>query len=96
MAESETPLEMCERHLAEAEVRVARRTRDLESLRLKLMEGPIMRNVLTLGVLTISLSNFGTCWAQSTASPPQIQPPAKTAPAKASHSVTEQRAAIQD
>ena len=77
---------MYERHLAEAEVRVDRHTRDLESLRLKLMEGPIMRKVLTLGVLMTSIASFGTCWAQSTASPPQIQPPAKTAPAKASHS----------
>jgi hypothetical protein len=86
MAENETPLEMCERHLAEAEVGVARHTRDLESLRLKLMEGPIMQKLLVMGTLTISLTCFGTCWAQSTASPPQIQPPAKTAPAKASHS----------
>ena len=48
--------------------------------------GRTMRKLLLVGVVTISLSNFGTCWAQSTASPPQIQPPAKTAPAKASHS----------
>ena len=45
-----------------------------------------MQKLLAMGVITISLTNFGTCWAQSTASPPQIQPPANTAATKASHS----------
>jgi len=48
--------------------------------------GPIMRKLLAMGVLTFSIASFGTCWAQNTASPPQIQPPAKTAPTQASHS----------
>ena len=39
-----------------------------------------MQKLLAMGVVTISLASFGTCWAQSTSSPPQIQPPAKTAP----------------
>ena len=41
--------------------------------------------LLALGVVAISV-NFGTCWAQGTASPPQLQAPAKTAPTQASHS----------
>ena len=45
-----------------------------------------MQKLLAMGVLTISLATFGTCWAQSTSPPSQTQPPAKTAPAKASHS----------
>jgi hypothetical protein len=45
-----------------------------------------MRKLLTSGVLTISIASFGTCLAQSTTSPPQIQPPAKTTPTQASHS----------
>jgi len=45
-----------------------------------------MRKLLAIGVLTISIASFGTCWAQNTASPPQMQPPAKTAPTQTSHS----------
>jgi hypothetical protein len=45
-----------------------------------------MRQLLVMGVVTISLANFGICWAQATMSPPQVQPPAKTAPRQASHS----------
>ena len=45
-----------------------------------------MRKLLALGVVAISVANFGTCWAQGTASPPQLQVPAKTAPTQASHS----------
>jgi hypothetical protein len=47
-----------------------------------------MRNVLTMGVVTISLASFGTCWAQSTSPPSQTPPPAKTAPTHASHSTS--------
>ena len=96
MAEDETPLEMCERHLAEAEVRVARHTRDLESLRLKLMEGPIMRKRADPGraddfdrqlrdVLGTKHSIASTDTAAS-----------KDRPRESVALVTEQRAAIQD
>ena len=47
-----------------------------------------MRKLLFVGVVTISFTHFGTCWAQGTTSPPQIQPPAKTAPTQASHSTS--------
>lgn len=42
-----------------------------------------MRKLLVMGVVTISLASFGTCWAQTTSQP---QPPAKTVPTQVSHS----------
>jgi hypothetical protein len=52
----------------------------------------MMQKLLTIGVVTISLTHFGTCSAQSTASPPQIRPPTKAGPTHASHS---SRASVQ-
>jgi hypothetical protein len=48
--------------------------------------GRTMRKLPAMGALAISIASFGTCWAQGTTSPPQIQAPAKTAPTQASHS----------
>ena len=45
-----------------------------------------MQKSLVMGVVTISLASFGTCWAQSSSPPSQTQPPAKAAPTQASHS----------
>jgi hypothetical protein len=51
----------------------------------------MMQKRLAIGVVTISLATFGTCWAQSTSPPSQTPPPAKTAPTHASHSTSRSR-----
>jgi hypothetical protein len=52
----------------------------------------MMQKLLAMSVVTVSLATFGTCCAQSTSPPPQMQPPAKAAPTQASHS---SRASVQ-
>ena len=48
----------------------------------------MMQKLLAMGVVTISLASFGTCWAQSASPPPQTPPPAKTAPTHAAHATS--------
>src|SRR5580700_4775987 len=55
----------------------------------------MMHKLLAMGVVTISLVSFGTCWAQSTSPPSQTPPPAKTAPAPAHASHSTSRSGVQ-